>query len=217
MSLLWLSICSVTGASTKLSRSDSWTQSCPRPHKSSQQGTWLQSVSLSTPSSLQQAHWASPWDAAERQPTRVAFHVDTPLSQSMVPQAEAILKLIKQMFSGSLGEPFLRRMASLGGSRCWFSHNEMGRGWESGIQWKPLNTLAHLSVQWFSPVISTSSQCSSVPAGLQGKISNKARLWLLKWATRDVQEHSFWLDSLCSKSELQHFVGLHEAWRKGWR
>ena len=153
----------------------------------------------------------------DREPTRVAFHVDTPLSQSIVPQAEAILKLIKQMFSGSLGEPFLRRMASLGGSRCWFSHNEMGRGWESGIQWKPLNTLAHLSVQWFSPVISTSSQCSSVPAGLQGKISNKARLWLLKWATRDVQAHSFWLDSLCSKSELQHFVGLHQAWRKGWR
>ena len=44
----------------------------------------------------------------DRGPTRVALHVDTPVSQSMVPQAESISKLIKQMFSGSLGEPFLR-------------------------------------------------------------------------------------------------------------
>lgn len=33
LSLLWLPICSVTKASTKLSCSDSWTQGCPRPQK----------------------------------------------------------------------------------------------------------------------------------------------------------------------------------------
>ena len=68
----------------------------------------------------------------ETEPAGVALHVDTPLSRSMVPKAEATSKLIKQMFSGSLGEPFLRWMASLGGSRCWFSHSEMEWGGAEG-------------------------------------------------------------------------------------
>ena len=108
----------------------------------SQQATRLQSVSLPTPLSLQQARWASPWEAQlrDRQPAGGALRVDTALSQSMVPKAEAVSKLIKQMFSGSLGEPFLRRMASLEGIAVLIQPQWDGGGRGIWSRVEPLNT-----------------------------------------------------------------------------
>ena len=141
MSLLWLSICSVTGASTKLSRSDSWTQSCPRPHKYLNKPHDCSQYLSPPPYPFSKLTGQSLGGTAERQTAcRGALQVDTALSQSRVPEAEAVSKLIKQMFSGSLGEPFFRRMASLEGIAVLIQPQWDGGGGGIWSTVEPLNT-----------------------------------------------------------------------------
>ena len=97
------------------------------------------------PSFLHQAHWAGlqGCTAGRQHSQGQPPYGDALLSQFTVPQAEVISQLIEQMFSGSLGEPFPRCVASLGRWQCCFSHSEMGWGGvggRGGIIWSTMET-----------------------------------------------------------------------------